>query len=174
MPEEHIERLRGIFKKLSAAGLRLKPSKCEFFKPRITYLGHIVSKDGIEKEKKRVIAIQEWPIPKTVTEVYSFQGFTNYHKFIPKYAQIAQPINQLVSLENANRKKALVEWGEECQEAFNKLKQLCSQTPIPAYASYKKPFKLHMDASKNGLGAVLYQKQDDGMDCAIAYASWTL
>ena len=89
-PEEHIERLRGVFEKLSAAGLRLKPSKCEFFKSRITYVGHIVSKDCIETEKKKVIAIQEWEIPKTVTEVHSFLGFTNYyHKFIPKYAQIA-------------------------------------------------------------------------------------
>ena len=90
MPEEHIERLRGVFEKLSAAGLRLKLSKCECFKPRITYLGHIVSKDGIETEKKKVIAIQEWQIPKTVTEVCSFLGFTNYYrKFIPRYAQIA-------------------------------------------------------------------------------------
>ena len=89
-PDEHIERLRDVFEKLSAAGLRLKPSKCEFFKSRITYLGHTVSKDGIEKEKKKVITIQEWLIPKTVTEVHSFLGFTNYyHKFIPKYAQIA-------------------------------------------------------------------------------------
>ena len=89
-PEEHTERLRGVFEKLSAAGLRLKLSKCEFFKSRITYLGHIVSKDGIEAEKKKVITIQEWPIPKTVTEGHSFLGFTNYYcKFIPKYAQIA-------------------------------------------------------------------------------------
>ena len=90
MPEVHIERLRGVFKKLSAAGLRLKLSKCEFSKSRITYLGHIVSKDGIETDKKKVIAIQEWLIPKTVTEVHSFLGFTNYyHKFILKYFQIA-------------------------------------------------------------------------------------
>ena len=68
----------------------------------------------------------------------------------------------------------MVEWNEECQEAFNRLKQLCSQTPILAYANYKKPFKLHTDASENGLGAVLYQKQDDGKDCVIAYASQTL
>ena len=89
MPEEHIERLRGLFEKLSAAGLRLKPSKCEFFKQKITYLGHIVSKDGIETEEK-VTIIQEWLIQKTVTEVCSFLGFMNYyHKFIPKYAQIA-------------------------------------------------------------------------------------
>ena len=88
MSKEHIERLRGVFEKLSAAGLRLKPSKCEFFKSPIAYLGHIVSKDGIETEKKKITAIQKWPIAKTVTEVCSFLGFTNYyHKFIPKYAQ---------------------------------------------------------------------------------------
>ena len=78
------------FEKLSAAGLKLKPSKCELFKSRITHSGHIVSKDGIETERKKVTAIREMPIPKTVTEVHSFLGFTNYyHKFIPKYAQIA-------------------------------------------------------------------------------------
>ena len=67
----------------------------------------------------------------------------------------------------------MVEWNEECQEAFNKIKQLCSQTPILAYANYKKPFKLHTDASENGLGVVLYQKQDDGIDHVIAYVSQT-
>ena len=89
MQEEHIKRLRGVFEKLSAAGMRLKPSKCEFFKSQTAYLGHIVSKDGIETEKKKITAIQECPVPKTVTEVCSFLGFTNYyHKFIPKYAWI--------------------------------------------------------------------------------------
>ena len=52
-PEEHIERLRGVFEKLSAAGLRLKPSNCEFFKSQVTYLGHIVSKNGIETDPKK-------------------------------------------------------------------------------------------------------------------------
>ena len=80
----------------------------------------------------------------------------------------------MVSGENANKKKALVEWNDECHEAFNRLKQLCSQTPILAYANYKKPFKLHTDASENGLGAVLYQRQDNGTDHVIAYASCTL
>ena len=91
--------------------------------------------------------------------VQGFLGFTNYyHKFIPKYAHIARPINQLVSGENANKKKTLVEWTEECQTAFEHLKHLCSQTPVLAYVNYQKPFKLHTDVSENGLGAVLYQK----------------
>ena len=114
-------------------------------------------------------------IPRTVMEVHSFLGFTNYyHKFIPKYAHIACPINPLVSGENASKKKALVEWTAECQQVFEQLKQLCSKTPVLTYANYKKHFKLHTDASENGLGAVLYQKQDDGMDRMIAYSSQTL
>ena len=88
--EEHIERLKGVFEKLSTAGLRLKPSKCEFFKSQIAYLGHIASKDEIETDPKKITTIKEWPVLKTVMEVQSFLGFTNYYcKFIPKYAHIA-------------------------------------------------------------------------------------
>ena len=79
-----------------------------------------------------------------------------------------------MSGENANKKKTLVEWTAECQQAFEQLKHLCSQTPILAYANYKKPFKLHPDASENRLGAVFYQKQDDGTDHVVAGASRTL
>ena len=80
----------------------------------------------------------------------------------------------MVSGENANKKKTPVEWTEECQTAFEHLKNLCSQTPILSYANYQKPFKLHMDASENGLGGILYQKQDYDTECVIAYASKTL
>ena len=174
-PEEHIERLRGVFEKLTAAGLRLKPSKCEFFGLLFKYLGHIVPKDSIETDPKKIEAIEKWPVPKTVTEVRSFLGFTNYyHKFIPGYAQVARPINWLVSGGNANKKKTLVDWISECQVTFEHLKHLCSQTPILAYADYMKPFQLHTDASESGLGAVLYQKQANGMKSVIAYASQTL
>ena len=84
-PEEHIERLRGVFEKLASAGLKLKPSKCEFFKKRITYLGHVVSENGIESDPKKTEAVRNWPKPITVTYVKKFLGFTNqYRKFIPK------------------------------------------------------------------------------------------
>ena len=79
-----------------------------------------------------------------------------------------------MSQENASKKKTLVEWTTECQQAFEQLKLLCGQIPILAYANYRKPFKLHTDTSGNGLGAVLYQKQEDGMGHMIAYASQTL
>ena len=83
-------------------------------------------------------------------------------------------MNQLVSRENASKKKALVDWTNECQVAFEHLKCLCSQTPILAYVNYEKPFKLHTDPREYSLGAVLYQKQDDGTERVIAYASRTL
>ena len=80
---EHLQRLWEVFEKLTSTGLKLKLNKCEFFKPRIEYLGHILSKDGIETNPKKMEAILNWPRPKTVTQVRRFLGFCNYyHKFI--------------------------------------------------------------------------------------------
>ena len=104
-PGEHIQRLRGVFQKLWEAGLKLKPSKCEFFRTKISYLGHIVSKDGIETHPKKVDAIKNWPIPVSVTDIRSFLGFTNhYHRFINGYVQIAKPLYKLISGKTANFK----------------------------------------------------------------------
>ena len=171
-PEEHIEWLEAVFKKISDAGLKLKPSKCEFFKKRIHYLGHIVSNKGIETDPKKIEAIVKWPGPRTVHEVRKFLGFTHYYrKFVYKYAQIARPLNKLISGENAKKKHRKVEWAEDQETSFCELKDACTKTPILAYADYKKPFRVNTDASERGLGSVLYQKQDDGTFRVIAYAS---
>ena len=130
-PEEHIERLHGVFAKLASAGLKLKPSKCEFFKKRITYLGHVVSEDGIESDPKKTEAVSNWPQPVTVTDVRKFLGFTNqYQKFIPKYAQKAAPLNELISDENSKKKKRPAGWNQKAQKAFEELKELCCSAPI--------------------------------------------
>ena len=101
-PDDHIERLEGVFEKLAKAGLKLKPSKCEFLKARLKYLRHIFSLDGIATDPAKIETIQKWPVPKTVTDVHSFTGFTNYyHKFIKGYAKIAHPLRELTSGENA-------------------------------------------------------------------------
>ena len=174
-PKEHIKRLRGVFQKLASAGLKLKPNKCEFFKKKITYLGYVVSEEGIEVDPKKTEAVKNWPVPKTVTDVRSFLGFTNqYRKFIPKYAHVAGPLNGLISGDNSKKKKREVQWTSECQEAFETLKEHCCTTPVLAYADYKRPFRLHTDASDLGLGAVLYQQDENGKNKVIAYASRTL
>ena len=174
-PKEHIQRLRGVFQKLHEVGLKLKPKKWEFFKTRISYLGHIVSQSGIECDPKKIEDIKSWKRPTTVHDVRSFLGFTNYYnRFIHKYAQMANPLNKLISGENATKKHKKVEWDEKCDEAFIALKEQCCNPPILAYADYGKPFKLHTDASGLGLGAILYQTQEEGTDRVIAYASRTL
>ena len=174
-PKVHLRRLKGVFAKLDKAGLKLKPSKCEFFKTKITYLGHIVSSKGIEMDPKKIEAVKNWTVPKTVTNVRSFLGFTNhYRRFIKGDANVARPLNLLVSGDNANHKKAQIEWTEESQVAFNKLKELCTSTPILAYANYQKPFQLQTDASNLGLGAVLYQRDENGHQRLIAFASQSL
>ena len=138
-------------------------------------MGHIVSKEGIATDPRKVKAIQDWPRPKTVTEVRSFTGFTNYYRrFIKGYAKVARPLHELTSGENGKKKHSKVHWTERCQESFDSLKKICSESPVLAYADYTKPFLLHTDASTMGLGAVLYQKQEDGKEKVIAYASRTL
>ena len=174
-PEGHVSRLRGVFTKLAAAGLKLKPSKCDFFKKKITYLGHQVSDKGIEMDQRKIEAIINWPTPQTVTEVRAFLGFANqFRKFIPKYAHVVDPLNELISGENSKKKKKKVEWNLNSEQAFVKIKELCTTTPILAYANYEKEFKLHTDASDKGLGAILYQEGEDNKDHVIAYASRSL
>ena len=83
-------------------------------------------------------------------------------------------MNILNSGENAAKKKKLVEWDEQCQKVFDALKDLCTSTQILAYADYKKEFQLHTDVYKKGLGGVLYQKDENGLQRVIAYASQSL
>ena len=175
MPDEHIKQLQSVFKKLDQAGLCLKPSKCEFFKKTVEYLGHIVSENGIETNSKKIEAIVKWPQPQTVTQMHSFLGFCNYYrKFIHRYAQIAKPLYKLISGDQTKTKQAKLFWDEKCEQASKALKDICSHTPVLAYADYTKLFQVHTDASELGLGAVLYQEQDDGTTRVIAFASRSL
>ena len=105
----------------------------------------------------------------------SFLGFCNYYcKFIHRYAQIAKPLYKLILGDQAKTKQAKLSWDEQCEQAFKALKDICSGTPVLAYADYTKPFQVHTDASELGLGAVLYQEQDDGTTRVIAFASCSL
>ena len=141
MPDEHVKWLRSVFKKLDQAGLCLKLSKCEFFKKRVDYLGHIVSVNGSKTNPKKIEAIIKWPQPQTVTQMHSFLGFCNYyHKFIHCYAQIAKPLYKLISGNQAKTKQAKLSWDEKCEQAFETLKDICSRTPVLAYADYTKSF----------------------------------
>ena len=110
-PVEHLLRLRAVFEKLKQVGLKLKPLKCELFRHELVYLGHVVSKDGIQTDLKKVEAICKWPVPTMVTEMRSFLGFTNYYqRFIKIYAQVVKPLYKLILGENASRKQNSIKW----------------------------------------------------------------
>ena len=173
--EEHLKRLEAVFQKLCAAGLKLKPSKCFFFREEIEYLGHVVSGKGISTNPKKIEAVSKWPTPKTVYDVRSFLGFVGYYRrFIKNFSRITKPIREVITgLENQSKraaKKTYIEWTDAANAAFEHLKTMCVSTPILAYPDYQLPFTLHTDSSTDGLGAVLYQKQDGKMR-VIAYAS---
>ena len=173
--EEHLKRLEAVFQKLCAAGLKLKPSKCFFFREEIEYLGHVVSGKGISTNPNRIEAVSKWPTPKTVYDVRSFLGFVGYYRrFIKNFSRITKPIREVITgLENQSKraaKKTYIEWTDAADAAFEQLKTMCVSTPILAYPNYQLPFSLHTDSSTDGLGAVLYQKQDGKMR-VIAYAS---
>ena len=171
----HIEILEAVFQKLAKAGLKLKPSKCEFFRKRIKYFGHIVSEEGVSTDPKKVEVVLHWSVPKTVYDVRAFLGFVGYYRrFIKDFSKVALPFTKLlIGLESQGKKAAkhtTVDWGEEEQKAFDTLKTLCCQAPILAYPNYKLPFILHTDSSLEGLGAVLYQIQNC-VRRVIAYTS---
>ena len=177
--EEHLERLDAVFSRLKQHGLKLKPSKCEFFKTKVTYLGHVVSESGVETDPDKINALATWPEPDNVKALRSFLGFTGYYRrFIKDYAKIVKPLNDLLvghpTQKPVSKKKKKLsvpwEWGVAQQSAFNTLKEKLSSPPILAYADFSKPFLLNTDASSDGLGAVLYQVQD-GQEKVIAYAS---
>ena len=176
--EEHLNRLEAVFSRLRQHGLKLKASKCEFFKDRVRYLGHVVSQSGVETDPDKISALTEWPIPDNVKALRSFLSFTGYYRrFIKDYAKIVKPLNDLLvghpthKVPNSKKRKPIPwQWGEFQDRAFNTLTEKLASPPILAYADFSKPFVLHTDASGDGLGAVLYQEQNS-VKKVIAYAS---
>lgn len=173
--DEHIQRLDTVFTILKKHGLKLKMKKCSFFKKSVRYLGHIVSQDGISTDEEKIKCVKDWQVPQTLKQLKSFLGFSGYYRrFIKNFAQISAPLLQLNrDFHKHPNKKLESKWTSECQQAFNQLKEKLTSAPLLAYADFSEPFILEIDASINGLGAVLSQKQD-GKLRVIAYASKTL
>ena len=166
--EDHIQNLRVIFDRLKNAGLKLSPKKCHLFKEKVTFLGHVVSKEGISTDPEKIDAVLNWPVPKTLTKLRSFLGlYSYYRKFIKGFASLAKPLHHLTE------KDVKFEWNCDCQNAFTKLKNLLTQAPVLSYPEPSSSFILDTDASGVGLGAVLSQVQGSH-EKVIGYYSRTL
>lgn len=142
-----------------------------------------MSEEGIKADPKKIEAVRCWPTPKSVKDVRQLLGFAGYYRrFIKGFAVIARPLNDLLVGHPTKKQKKVTskkvkrtpfKWEEAQQHAFDAIWEQLTNQPILGYANYSKPFTVHADASSLGLGAVLYQKQDD-KDRVIAFASRSL
>jgi len=162
--EEHVNHLEQLLDAISHEGFRLKLIKCTFAANSVKYLGHIIGNNNVKPLRDNLIAIKEFPVPKTQKSVREFLGKANfYHEYIPKRMIVLDPLYKLL------RKDQKFIWTEECQRSFEKVKDiLCSQ---PALEIYDLPINIYTDASLQGIGAIFKQVQQDGKEKTVAYFS---
>jgi transposase InsO family protein len=172
--EEQINRLRIIFDRIREAGLKLAPEKCHFLQTSVSYLGHVVSKEGIFTDKSKIDKILSWPQPQTEEDLRSFLGLCGYYRrFIKDYAQLVIPLEKLCNTtwnKKTRKKKTEVTFEPNHEEAFMKLKKTLTSPPVLAFPTAMGKFILDTDASHDTIGAVLSQLQN-GQEKVIAYAS---
>jgi RNase H-like domain found in reverse transcriptase/Reverse transcriptase (RNA-dependent DNA polymerase)/Integrase zinc binding domain/Integrase core domain/Zinc knuckle len=167
--KNHVEDVRRVLQRFSENGLRLKLKKCQFGLSSVKYLGHVVSKDGIQVNPEKVECVLAMSAPKNVKMLQSFLGLCNYYnKFIPSYAKICKPFFHLL------RKGVSYVWSDECEQAFVTMKQRLTSAPVLMTPDFSKPFTIHTDASMDGVGAILSQKDDNGHEHPIIYISRAL
>lgn len=167
--EQHLMDIKEVLSRLASAGLSLKLSKCQFCLNELVFLGYRVTPDGVSPDPKKVEAVTEFKTPKDVKQVRGFLGLTGYYRrFIPNYAQKAEPLFKLT------RKETPFDWDDDCQIAMDFLKSCLTSEPILCFPDFTRPFFIHTDACDLGLGAALMQKDDMGRDVAVAFASRTL
>ena len=157
--QEHLKHIEIIFKKLKKAGLKLKESKCEFFKKEIHYLGHLISVNGIQPLPKKLDSICNMPKPSSPQEIKQFLGLTGYYrKFIPRFSDMARPLTKLLAHD------CKFMWTNQCDISFQMLKNMLCSAPILKYPDTSKPYTLYTDASKYGWAGVLIQSHTSTVD----------
>ena len=167
--QEHLANLHEVLTRLESAGLRLKREKCSFCQPEVTYLGHIISADGLKPSPNKVKAVSDLPSPSKVSELKTFLGLVNYYaKFLPDLATKLAPLYKLLKREEPWN------WSIEQETAFQDVKKLLLSSQILAHFDDTKPIVMACDASPFGVGAILSQIQSDGSEHPVAYASRSL
>jgi hypothetical protein len=167
--EEHQARLNEVLTRLHNAGLKVKLSKCTFLRDEIEFLGHVVSAQGLKMSRDKVSAVLDMPRPSDAFGVRRFLGMVQfYRRFIKDCSRICKPLFELT------KENVTFSWRQEHDRAFQLLKSKLCSYPVLRYPDFKKPFVIFADASRTGLGAVLSQEGEDGIQHPIAFASRSL
>lgn len=166
MWEEHVQTLELVFKRLLEAHLTLNLAKCEFAKARVTYLGKLVGQGQVRPVQAKIEAILDFPQPSNKRELRRFLGMTGYYRgFCSNFATVVTPLTDLLKAE---RKFV---WNAECEAAFDSAKDLLCHAPVLSAPNFDLPFKLQVDASGVGAGAVLLQEDKVGIEHPVCYFS---
>jgi hypothetical protein len=151
--EDHAHHIHIVLQKLREHHLYAKFSKCEFWLEEVSFLGHILYKDGVAVDPSKVQDVLEWKQPRSVTDIRSFLGLAGYYRrFIENFSKIAKPMTEL--LKNGVK----FEWSQAWEEAFQTLKGRLTTAPILAQPNIHKDVDVYCDASHIGLGCVLMQE----------------
>jgi hypothetical protein len=167
--EEHLIHLKQTFENCHRFGLSLNPKKSHFAMREGKLLGHIVSRDGIRIDPKRIEAINTINIPRNVKEIQSFLGTINFlRRFIPNFAEIVKLITGML------KKDSGVNWTTEARASFVHIKKFISEAPVLASPDYLKDFLIFSFSSEHTIATVLLQKDDEGFERPIAFFSKSL
>ncbi|GFS63364.1 retrovirus-related Pol polyprotein from transposon 297 [Nephila pilipes] len=127
--EEHLSNIRKVFQRLQKANLKLSPKKCKFFRKEFSYLGYVISSEGMKTNPEKIKAVVDLPHPETVHELRSFLGLcTCYRPFVRNFSSIVRPLHKLTE------EKSNFNWKEDCQKSFNSLKQALTTSPVLTYS----------------------------------------
>lgn len=167
--EEHDKRLEEVLRRLDKHNVKVKADKCEFSKTDVSYLGHLITADGIKPLTKKTKAITECPSPSNVDELRSWLGLINYYsKFIKNLSSLIHPLNELL------KKNARFIWSEECNKAFIDTKKAIILSKCLMYYDVSLPISISCNASGHGIEAVLCHILEDGLERLIMFVSKSL
>ena len=163
---DHLQRIRKFFERLGKAKLTVNLAKTEFCHATVTFLGHLVGQGQVKPLEAKVNAISEFPVPKCKRQLMRFLGMAGYYrKFCKNFSGIVEPLTNLL------KKSTKFKWNDKCQDAFDRLKAILKSTPVLLAPDFDKCFKLAVDASDVGIGAVLLQEDNNGIDHPVCYFS---
>ncbi|GKE30039.1 putative mitochondrial protein [Tanacetum coccineum] len=149
---EHSKHLRTVFDCLKNEKIFCNQKKCIFGQPRVDYLGHIVTHDGVMADPSKISAMIEWPLLKNIRELRGFLGLTGYYrKFVQGYGKIARALTDLLKKDNFR-------WKDEATQAFRKLQEVMTKVPVLALPDFSKTFTIETDASGYRVRAVLMEE----------------
>lgn len=164
--EDHVKSLELVFSRLAAASLTLNLAKCEIGKAVVTYLGKQVGQGCVKPVEAKVTAILEFPTPRNKRELRRFLGMSGYYRgFCCNFSTVVSSLTDLLSTTKSFK------WSTECDKAFKAAKDLLCHAPVLSAPNFDLPFKLQIDASATGAGAVLLQEDSCGIDHPICYFS---